>query len=230
MALAWPSDLDRRADIHILVRTTRRNFLETIPRFLLEPCFWTEYLCCRPACSCSNVVVPSTQVLSQCERRVCTWFPLLLPRTDRSRERLLHRGGAPGSTKVTAAGVKDVKQLRTDHIYFGVDPRFHYVELRLCRLNEIYCLWQTPPRGYMLQGYRHSAFFQDHFAWLVGTTVYLIVVMIAMQVGHATESLNDNDASQSALYLLTIFSILAPIILWAILHGALPLEAPKFVS
>ncbi|KAH7119436.1 hypothetical protein B0J13DRAFT_629578 [Dactylonectria estremocensis] len=29
-----------------LVWTTTRIFVKPIPRFLLEPCFWTEYLCC----------------------------------------------------------------------------------------------------------------------------------------------------------------------------------------
>ncbi|KFA54456.1 hypothetical protein S40293_10222 [Stachybotrys chartarum IBT 40293] len=29
-----------------LIWTTSRIFLKPIPRFLLEPCFWTEYLYC----------------------------------------------------------------------------------------------------------------------------------------------------------------------------------------
>ncbi|KAL6409918.1 hypothetical protein AUP68_06321 [Ilyonectria robusta] len=59
---------------------------------------------------------------------------------------------------------------------------------------------------------QYRAFFWDHFAWLAGTTVYLVVVLTAMQVGLATESLGDNDAFQSASYGFTIFSILGPLV------------------
>lgn len=100
----------------------------------------------------------------------------------------------------------------TEHIYPDIDPRFYHGELRLSRLNKIYRLWQTPPRGYMSHWNRNGAFFRDHFAWLAGTTVYLVVVLTAMQVGLATESLGGNDAFQSASYGFTIFSILGPLI------------------
>ncbi|KAH8654235.1 hypothetical protein BGZ61DRAFT_541508 [Ilyonectria robusta] len=100
----------------------------------------------------------------------------------------------------------------TEHIYPDIDPRFYHGELRLSRLNKTYRLWQTPPRGYMSHWNRNGAFFRDHFAWLAGTTVYLVVVLTAMQVGLATESLGGNDAFQSASYGFTIFSILGPLI------------------
>ena len=45
--------ITERMDMH-LVWTTGWIFLKPMPHFLLEPHFWTEYLCCEEACSCSR--------------------------------------------------------------------------------------------------------------------------------------------------------------------------------
>jgi hypothetical protein len=103
-------------------------------------------------------------------------------------------------------------EVGTKHIYPRIDPRFYHGELRLSRFNQICRLWQTPPRGYLSPYNQYGAFFRDHFTWLAGTTVYLVVVLTAMQVGLATESLEDNDAFQSASYGFTVFSILDPLV------------------
>lgn len=55
---------------------------------------------------------------------------------------------------------------------------------------------------------RYGAFFHDHFAWLASATVYIAVVLTAMQVKLATEALSHNRAFQSASYGFTVFSIL----------------------
>ncbi|KAM3548063.1 hypothetical protein ARSEF4850_009638 [Beauveria asiatica] len=104
-----------------------------------------------------------------------------------------------------------VEQLDTEHIYPRIDPRFVHGELRLSRLNKIYALARTPMRGYMARWDRYGAFFHDHFAWLASATVYVAIVLTAMQVGLATESLGHNDAFQSASYGFTVFSILGPL-------------------
>jgi hypothetical protein len=59
---------------------------------------------------------------------------------------------------------------------------------------------------------QYSTFFQDNFAWLAGTTVYIAVVLTALQVGLATDALADDDAFQSVSYGFTVFSILGPLI------------------
>jgi hypothetical protein len=91
-----------------------------------------------------------------------------------------------------------------------IDPRFIYGELRLSRLNKIYFLSQRPLlRGYMSHWHQYGTFFQDNFSWLASATVYIAIVLTAMQVGLATKSLADNDAFQS--YGFTVFSILGPL-------------------
>lgn len=45
-----------------------------------------------------------------------------------------------------------VQQLDMERIYPDIDRRFLHGELRLSRLNKIYALTKTPPRGYMADG------------------------------------------------------------------------------
>ncbi|KAF6782917.1 ankyrin domain protein [Colletotrichum sojae] len=78
------------------------------------------------------------------------------------------------------------------------------------RLNKIYFFWTTLLRGYMSR-WNQSGSFQDNFTWLASSTVYVAVVLTAMQVGLATEVLQNNEAFQSASYGFTVFSILGPL-------------------
>ena len=207
-----------RMDMH-LVRTAGRIFLKPVPRFLLEPRFWAEYLCCGHACGYSmdgDAIYRGPP--QECKRRglrkraLSFLFSYAAPISRESdfciaeEKRLLPPGVQPPAWRMF------VEQLGTDHIYPNIDPRFYYRELRPSRLNKICRLWRTPPRGYISHWNRYGAFFRDHFAWLAGTTVYLVVVLTAIQVGLATESLEDNDAFQSSSYGFTVFSILGPLV------------------
>lgn len=96
-----------------------------------------------------------------------------------------------------------------ENIYAQIDERFYYGELRLSRLNKLQYLASF--RFYMPPWNHYGDFFHDQFAWLASTTVYIAVVLTAMQVGLATTRLADNTAFQSASYGFTIFSILAPL-------------------
>ncbi|KAF6781397.1 hypothetical protein CSOJ01_16083 [Colletotrichum sojae] len=102
--------------------------------------------------------------------------------------------------------------LDVSSIYHRVDRRFHYGELRLSRLNKIYFLWKTPLHGYMSRWNQYGSFFHDNFALLASSTVYIAVVLTAMQVGLATEALQNNKAFQSASYGFTVFSIVGPLV------------------
>jgi hypothetical protein len=60
---------------------------------------------------------------------------------------------------------------------------------------------------------RHEfgTFFHANFAWLALVTVYIAIVLTAMQVRLATKALSDDDAFQLASYGFTVFSILGPL-------------------
>jgi hypothetical protein len=109
--------------------------------------------------------------------------------------------------------VKEI--LATNNLHQKIDGRFNYGELRLSRLNKIYNIRQASIlRGYMShwQWTRYGDFFQENLAWLTAATVYIAVVLGAMQVGLATDTLVANRTFQLASYGFTVFSILGPLI------------------
>ncbi|KAK5637202.1 hypothetical protein RRF57_012914 [Xylaria bambusicola] len=210
--------ITEQMDMH-LVWTTGRMFLKPVPRFLLEPRFWREYLSCTLECHCSSGQLGYERSVQECDRRklrrcalgfLFSYAALIRHESDffiAKEKRLL-----PMEVQ-WLAWRSFVEQLGTEHIYHKIDARFIYGELRLSRLNKIYRL----SRGLFLRGYmprwdQYRTFFQDNFSWLASATVYVAVVLTALQVGLATKSLGDNDAFQSASYGFTIFSILGPLI------------------
>ncbi|KAK4233365.1 subtilisin-like serine protease [Achaetomium macrosporum] len=200
-------------DMH-LVWTTGRIFVKPVPRFLLDSRFWTEYLCCAQGCNCS---VDDDGCPLQCERRglrgralgfLFSYAALISYESDfriAEEKHLLPQGLQWPAWRTF------VKQLDTEHIYPDIDPRFYYGELRLSRLNKIYFL-RTLYRGYMSRWNQYGSFFGDNLAWLAGATVYIAIVLTAMQVGLATNTLKNNNAFQSASYGFTVFSTLGPLI------------------
>ena len=225
-------------DMH-LVWTTGRIFLKPIPRFLLEPKIWRSTLSSRERCSCfkedndSKSITTNNQGASasttgaesdsksvnKCNgglRRCALGFlfsyaALIAHESDfhiAKQKHLLPE-------QVTwSAWVALVKQLDTENIYDKIDERFKYGELRLSRLNKIYLLTRWPPllKPYMSHWHQYGSFFQANFTWLASTTVYIVVVLTAMQVGLTADRLQKNRSFQSASYGFTVFSILGPLI------------------
>ncbi|PYH98719.1 hypothetical protein BO71DRAFT_425960 [Aspergillus ellipticus CBS 707.79] len=179
--------ITEQMDMH-LVWTAGRIFLKPIPLFRLEPNFWVEFLTCERQCGFSLDINPWSDFRIAQDKH-------LLPR----------------EVKWPAWRVF-VEQLDTEHIHPHIDRRFLHGELRLSRLNKIYALYQTPLRGYMARWDRYDAFFHDNFAGLASLTAYIAVALTAMQVGLATEPLEQNPAFQYASYGFTVFSILGPLI------------------
>lgn len=199
--------LTERLDLH-LVWGRGRMFVKPLPRFLLEPRFWEEHLRCGPPptdnrpCTCRGrreralgfLLSYAALITHESDFYLAKQNYLLPPETQWQGWR---------------AVVREV--LDTTHIYSLIDPRFHYGELRLSRLNKIYFLWKTPFRSYMARWNQYRSFFDDNFALLASSTVYVAIVLTAMQVGQETE-LQGNSAFQSATYGFTVFSILGPLV------------------
>ncbi|GKZ33015.1 hypothetical protein AbraIFM66950_002732 [Aspergillus brasiliensis] len=205
-----------RMDMH-LVWTTGRMFLKPIPRFLLLPQFWTDYLSCAPGCRCPKEV-NSPGVNQACDRRrlwkralgfLFSYAALIMHESDfliaKEKHLLPDELQWPDWRTI-------VDQLDTGRIYSKIDRRFLYGELRLSRLNKIYFFSQSSLRGYMARWHQYEGLFQDNFAWLASATVYIAVVLSSMQLGLATDALQHNNAFQSASYGFTVFSILGPLI------------------
>ncbi|KAM0798677.1 hypothetical protein BDR22DRAFT_881600 [Usnea florida] len=196
--------LTERMDMH-LVWTTDRIFLKPIPRFLLEPKIWRAKSHSKSVNKCNGGL------------RVCalgflfSYAALIAHESDfhiAKEKHLLPE-------QVTwSAWVALVKQLDTKNIYDKIDERFKYGELRLSRLNNIYRLtrWPLLLKPYMSRWHQYGDFFHDNFTWLASTTVYIVVVLTAMQVGLAADRLKSNRSFQSASYGFTVFSILGPLV------------------
>jgi hypothetical protein len=60
-------------------------------------------------------------------------------------------------------------------------------------------------------------FLAEYFGLLAAVTVYIAIILTAMQVGLATDQLKVNQAFMNASYGFTVFSILGPLIVMAII-------------
>ncbi|KAI6777607.1 uncharacterized protein J7T54_002871 [Emericellopsis cladophorae] len=202
--------ITERLDQH-LVWGDGRILVKPLPRFLLEPRFWVEHLGCGPhpgpfaddrSCACR----------ARRERAlgfIFSYAALVAYESDFHIAGENHLLPQEVQWQAWRAVVKEV--LSKEHIYSSIDPRFHYGELRLSRLNKIHLLWKAPLRGYASRWNQYGSFFSDNFSWLASSIVYIAIVLTAMQVGLATR-LQENEAFQSASYGFTIFSILGPLV------------------
>jgi uncharacterized membrane protein len=210
-----------KMDMH-LVWTTGRMFLKPIPRFLLEPRFWSCYLSCAHSCRCPKEDASSGEYIQKCEQNLwkCA-LGLLFSHAaliTHESDYLIAKEKHLVPTEVTWPAWRTfVEQLDTEHIYPNINSRFVYGELRLSRLNKTYTLLQNPLRGYMSQWHQYGAFFQDNLAWLASAIVYITIVLTAIQVGLTTETLARNNVFQSVSYGLTVFSILGPLIVFGLI-------------
>jgi len=201
-------------DVH-LVWTTGRIFLKPLPRFLLDKRFWAQHLSCMQGCVCSGKVdLPNAH---ECERRrlrkcalgfLFSYAALITHESDFYIARAKHL--LPPEVKWLHWRTF-VEQLDTEHIYPKINVRFLYGELRMSRLNLLLILHRSSIRGYMSRWQQYSSFFGDNLAVLVSGTVYIAIVLTAMQVGLATKVLAENDAFQSASYGFTVFAIVGPL-------------------
>jgi uncharacterized protein YebE (UPF0316 family) len=105
---------------------------------------------------------------------------------------------------------KFVEEILTPTVYKDIHRRFYYGELRLGRLNLIYLFVKF--RYYMNQWPNYVSFLRDQLGWLAATTIYIAIVLTAMQVGLATDQLKGNDPFMATSYGFSIFAILGPLV------------------
>ncbi|KAI0159859.1 hypothetical protein GGR52DRAFT_582588 [Hypoxylon sp. FL1284] len=172
--------ITEQMDLH-LVWAPGRIFLKPLPPFLLEPRFWRDQLACKPRCDCSYEPSPRGHVRECARRKLWRW--LLCYESDFwiAKEKYLL------PQQIEWMAWRDfIEELDTEHIYAKIDTRFLYGELRLGRLNILYRLSQGAVlRGYLSHWQQYGDFFHDNFGWLASTTVYIAIVLTAMQTSPA---------------------------------------------
>ncbi|KAM0317317.1 hypothetical protein ACHAPQ_011044, partial [Fusarium lateritium] len=208
--------LHESMDMH-LVWTTGKIFIKPLPLFLLDPAVWKEFMCCQDKCACRDQTTDNSEVAQYCERRelyrcalgfLYSYAALIRHESDFiiAKERYL----LPEQIN-WLKWILLVRELDIEHIYPDINPRFHHRELRLGRLNYIYYITQGSIAGYAHRYNRYTDFFRSHLAWMTAATIYVAILLTAMQVGLATEKLGENPLFQSASHGFTLFALFAPL-------------------
>lgn len=228
--------ITEKLDLHLLW-DSRRIFLKPIPRYLLSCAFWKAHLQCRDDCSC---VIPPTHIegcspqeqendliIRQCTSRqrrsvalgfLLSYVALLSSENDFLMARDMHLLPLEGDLPRWADWQRFAEEILSPAMYKDVHRRYYYGELRLGRLNLIcHCVKYS---SFMTTWHRYTDFLRDQLGWLAATTIYIVVVLTAMQVGLATEQLQNNGAFMAASYGFTVFAILGPLAAGSFILGA----------
>ncbi|KAI1483178.1 hypothetical protein F4774DRAFT_368464 [Daldinia eschscholtzii] len=192
--------LTKALDMH-LVWDSGKIFIKPLPRYLLEDEFWTKDL--------------PEYIRKTALGFLHTYACLITHPADFQialEQNLLPRDN-DGSDPEWADWRKVATEVLCIDTTFQVHPRFRRGELRLDRLNWIYVMKYLPSvRMYNSPWQNYTDFVTSNVSWVTATTVYIVVVLTAMQVGLSTDALKDNTAFHRASYGFTVFSILGPII------------------
>ncbi|KAL6228939.1 hypothetical protein BDW75DRAFT_250359 [Aspergillus navahoensis] len=93
-----------------------------------------------------------------------------------------------------------------------IHPRFLRAELRLARLDTLHRWTQMPPfEPYLRHYWNYGSLFRENITFLATATVFIALVLTAMQVGLATEQLRQSKNFMAASYGFTVFAILGPL-------------------
>ena len=114
---------------------------------------------------------------------------------------------------------KFVEEILSPTVYKDVHRRFYYGELRLGRLNAIYLFLKLG--YYMNQWPTYDNFFRDQMGWLAATTIYIAIVLTAMQLGLGTDQLKGDGSFMAASYGFSVFAIIGPLIVISLILLAL---------
>jgi hypothetical protein len=198
--------LTERADLHFLWQDDY-IYLKPLPDYLLSHSIWDEIL----KTDCTLVESAKGFLLSY------LWLVQRKSDFTIAKEKGLISGDLSWSdwTAFSAVVASNIDLMGLS----GISPRYLYGELRLGRVNMIYRLCRntrTPRtfmRGYLYGYHKYTSFLSQNFAWVVTATVYVTVVLTAMQVGLGTSELQKNHTFNRASYGFTVFSILAPLII-----------------
>jgi hypothetical protein len=239
--------ITEQMDLHLLWANDGRLFIKPLSRFLLNPEFWSKKLSCEEPTKCkdhrptpntsgSPRTTNSTEPL--CDRRrlrscamgfLYTYACLISYESDFriANENNLLPCRSNGSTFSWEDWKKFVSEILAHYNKDDIHPRFHRAELRLARLNTIHRFTQLPLLEPYFRDWRNfGSVFRDNLTWLASATVFVALVLTAMQVGLATDQLKGSKSFMAASYGFTVFAILGPLcafglIILGVLHHLL---------
>lgn len=210
--------VDERIDMHMVWEQPRRIHLKPLPQYLLDHDFWDSHLICRgPCCIPGSDQAPTTKECTNDLSRsgfgfLFSYISLIRYKSDFKIARAHHLLPEHLDWETWLTLVQHI--LRTDATNpKNINPRYIYGELRLSRLNKIYAIRHLQVlRGYQFTRHTYGEIFRDYLTPLTAATIYVALVLTAMQVGLATTRLGSSPAFQNASFGFTTFAILGPLI------------------
>lgn len=213
---------DQRIDMHLVWEHPQRLHLKPLPRYILDAEFWAANLmtCEGPCCTQAQRNHISPDPVTTCTKDIykCalgflySYISLVRFECDLA---IAHEHHLVPKDVTWEKWLRFVHQLLDKGATnpSNVNLRYRYGELRLSQLNKIYAFrYASPLRGYQFTYQTYGELFRDYLGPLTAGTIYIALVLTAMQVGLATSRLGENASFQNASWGFTIFAILGPLI------------------
>ncbi|KAK0736783.1 hypothetical protein B0T21DRAFT_367483 [Apiosordaria backusii] len=223
-------------DMH-LVWGYGKIYIKPIPRYLLNPRFWSEVLVCRcrPSSTVSGKAGEETRAEVQSQgaggegkctchaqrARQCAlglllqYAALIVHESDfviALEKKLIPWMEWPRWRRLVEELVQSTDN-DTSLMYSNVAERYIYGELRLNRLNLISFIKGGLLRGgHLAMWNSYGSLYRDNSNAIIGGTVYILLLLSAMQVGLSTTKLAEDTVFQEVSYGFTIFSIMVPLV------------------
>ncbi|KAF5691292.1 hypothetical protein FGLOB1_14598 [Fusarium globosum] len=176
--------LNENACMHLVWDVSRRIFLKPLPRYLLSHKFW------------QNNLATDHEFYKSAFGFMLSYAALIQYESDFFIAKEKH---LIPENLTWESWVDLVNQLLNSEVDSRVNIRYGYGELRLSRLNKI--LWMYGYfRGYSFRYQTYGELLTANLALIAAATVYIALVLTAMQVGLATPQLADNDTFQRVSY------------------------------
>lgn len=202
------------ADLHMLWKDDEL-YLKPLPDFLLSFTAWKE------------TITNDEHLYELACGFLLSWMWLIRYPIDL---KLAHEYGLISSSvhwKAWVTFISSAIDCPTDSVDFRklhhVNIRYRYSELRLHRVNLIYRLCSNTGgmaalfRGYHYQHQQYTSFLRAKLSFLVGVGAYMALALGAFQVGLGTTRLGQNEGFNRAASGFTIFAIIMPIGLAALI-------------
>lgn len=213
---------------------TRKIHIKPLPPYLLDSRFWSEHIVCNRnfinICAClgevngqdGTIVSNLVRKASDCQRFklrksakgfLNSYNALIQHPSDFTIAQDL--GLIPKSLEWDPWS-SHVQNLLQDGTFdpYSANDRYRYGELSLSRLNKIsFFIHGSFLRGYRVKERTSPEVFREHLRPITAMTVYIALVLTAMQVGLGTEKLQSNEVFQKVSYGFTVFAIVGPLAL-----------------
>lgn len=197
---------------HLVWKETR-IFLKPMPSFLLDYTIWKRHLCLDDELfrnACGMILSYSWLVNFESDLEIAKDYKLV-PK-ELSWEKWVQI-------------INDFLEFFDDDPTGFVAQRYRYGELRLSRINMIYRFAVSDISAYQrIYGFIRGStwereWFREHFAWLIAVFAYVTFVLSSMQLGLATQQLENDSRFHKASYGFAV----ALLLVVAITFGAIPL-------